>query len=98
MIEPFGCERDSTRNRLVKPVPDKVGEFHFESRWADISRSGHVDTLAHAEHERSEHPPDRLGKAACSVLRRWARVGEAAVPGRCASQDVRAETVDHGNR
>ena len=85
---------DADGDRHIERFPDEIAQLDLEARRPHIARRRHVDLLAGAEHDGAEDAADRLGEAAGGVLRRRARIGEAAIPGRRAADCARRQAVD----
>ena len=72
----------------------RIAHGDLEARWPQIAGGRHVDVLVGTKYDRAENAADRLGETIRSILRRRARVGIAAIPGRSTAQLVRGEPVD----
>ena len=94
-VEPCPRRSDADSDGRIEAVPDEIPQFDGEPRRRAFRRAAACRPVSRARKTmRAEHPADRLGEAAGGVLRRWARVGKAAVPGRRPAHRVRGEAVD----
>src|SRR5262249_23885598 len=93
MAEPVGSEPDGATDWGIEKVPGEVAQPDGEPRSRGVARRWHCDILACVK-QHAEDAADRLGEAACGVLRGRALIRKAAVPGRTAAHGARGEAVD----
>src|SRR5260221_3410792 len=93
VIELLGRKPDDAADWSVERVPGEVAQPDGEPRSRGVARRRHRAILARVK-QRAEDAADRLGEAACAVLRDRARVRKAAGPGLTAAHRARGKAED----